>query len=99
MSEKERGVIIVGSGSFSCDLASIAIAELKQQHPNIQVVTLEEAKEKGLSESIVFKARGNVPIQPIILKQNHYGFESLGLSKRAERRKAERDAKKRNRFR
>ncbi len=97
MSEKERGVIIVGSGN--CALAVMKIAELKQKHPNVQVVTLEEAKEKGLSESIVLKARENVPIQQIILKQNHYGFENLVLSKRAERRKSERDAKKRNRFR
>lgn len=97
MSEKERGVIIVGSGN--CALAGMVIAELKQQHPNAQIVTVEEAKEKGLGESIVFKARENVPIEPIILNENHYGVQSFGLSKRAARRKAERDAKKRNRFR
>ena len=96
MSEKERGVIIVGSGN--CALAVMKIAELKQQHPNVQVVTLEEAKEKGLYESFVIKAREKMPIEPIFIKENCYNFQTGGLSKRAERRKSERDKKKRKRW-
>ncbi len=64
--KKERGIMIIG-GDPSCGLTAMRIAEMKMHHPDLEVVSLEEAKERGLQESIAFKARPKLP-EPEILQ-------------------------------
>jgi len=91
MSEKEPKLIIIGGG-HSGGLTAIRIAEIKAMHPNVEVVTFEEAKERGLAESFEYKAHPPLPeLQQIVLKDN---FFSGGKSNRNKRREAERKAKK-----
>lgn len=47
-------VIIVGSG-LNAGLLAIKIAELKSENPNCEIVTIEEAKEKGLMPTYEIK--------------------------------------------
>lgn len=93
--EKERGIIIVSSG-YGAGLLALRLAEIKAANPNVEVVTIEEAKERGLSETFGYKARPQMP-EPILLKQNVFGFESGGKSARNIRRENERKSKKNKR--
>jgi len=91
MSEKGIAILIIDSG-HNAGLVAVQIAEIKAMHPNLEVVTSEEAKERGLTESIKYKARPPLPeLQQLILKDN---FFSDGKSNRNKRRESERKAKK-----
>lgn len=92
---KERGIIIVGSGHGD-DLLALRLAEIKAENPNVEVVTIEEAKQRGLSETFEYKALPQMP-EPILLKQNVFGFGSGGKSARNIRRENERKSKKNKR--
>lgn len=89
--EKERGIVIVGAGKPD-GLLCMRMAEIKAAHPDLEVITIDEAKERGLHQSYEIKAHPPLPeilpyIDPCIPGKPH--------SSRAARRKAERDAKKR----
>ena len=91
MEDKKPNVIIVGS-EHEAGLLAMKIAELKLANPNCEVVTIEEAKERGLTQTFEIKAPKPLPeLQPVILKDN---FFSDGNSARNKRREAERKAKK-----
>ena len=78
----DKKVLIVGSGGGG--LMAAKIAELQAQNPNMEVVTIEEAKERGLSQTFEITA-------PPLLDEQHY-FKPPPT--RAERRKQERINKK-----
>lgn len=88
MEDKKPNVIIVGSGHDG-GLLAMKIAELKLANPNCEVVTLEEAKEKGLTQT--FEITVPKQFQELYLIDN---FFSDGKSARNKRREAERKAKK-----
>jgi uncharacterized spore protein YtfJ len=91
MEDKKPSVIIVGSG-HDAGLLAMKIAELKLANPNCEVVTIEEAKERGLTKTFTITAPRIIPeIQQVHLKDN---FLSDGRSARNKRREAERKAKK-----
>ncbi len=93
--EKEPKVLFVGGGVSRP--STVRIAELKEQHPDLVVVTLDEAKERGLTESFELK-NYHKDLEPIVLKQANYDYGYSfgdGESKRAARRRKEREAKKR----
>ena len=91
MEDKKPNVIIVGSG-HEAGLLAMKIAELKLANPNCEVVTLEEAKERGLTQRFEITAPKPLSeLQQVILKDN---FFSGGKSARNKRREAERNAKK-----
>lgn len=91
MEDKKTNVIIVGSGHNS-GLLAMKIAEMRLENPNVEIVTIEEAKERGLTET--YKITAPPPLPEIYLKDN---FFSNGKSARNERREAERKSKKRKR--
>lgn len=87
-------VIILDSG-IDHGLIEMKIAELKSANPSCEVVTIEEAMERGLMAEYKFKAPP--PIPELILSSISF---CNGKSKRNMRREAERAAKKRgNKFR
>lgn len=88
MEDKKPNVIIVGSG-HDAGLLAMEIAELKLANPNCEVVTLEEAKEKGLTQT--FEITAPKQFQELYFSDN---FFSDGKSARNKRREAERKAKK-----
>lgn len=88
MEDKKPNVIIVGSG-HDAGLLAMKIAEMKLENPNVEIVTLEEAKERGLTET--YKITAPPPLPELYLKDN---FFSDGKSARNKRREAERKAKK-----
>jgi FlaA1/EpsC-like NDP-sugar epimerase len=91
MEDKKPNVIIVGSG-HEAGLLAMKIAELKLANPNCEVVTLEEAKERGLIQTFEITAPKPLPeLQQVYLKDNYF---SDGKSARNKRREAERKAKK-----
>lgn len=87
--EKERGIVIVGCGNHG--LTALRMAEIKAAHPDLEVVTIEEAKERGLHQSYELKAPP--PMPEIIIPVTP--FHQTGISNRAARRKQERQARKR----
>jgi hypothetical protein len=89
-----KDLIIIGGGSGRGILVAADLAQIKAHFPNTHIVTIEEAKEKDLVKTFENKERSQIPIEPLALKTNFYAFEKGGMSKRAVRRKAERDAKK-----
>jgi protoporphyrinogen oxidase len=93
--KNEPKILIVGGGDTG--LSALRIAELKEQHPDLVVVTLDEAKERGLTETFELKNYYK-DLEPIVLKQANldYGYSfGGGESKRAARRRKERESKKR----
>lgn len=91
MEDKKLNVIIVVSG-HEADLLAMKIAELNLANPNCEVVTLEEAKERGLTQTFEIRAPKPLPeLQQVILKDN---FSRDGKSARNKRRESERKAKK-----
>jgi hypothetical protein len=88
---------LIGGGDHLDGLLAMKIAEMKEMNQNIEIITIDQAKEMGLMESREFKLRPNAleMIQPIELKENHYGF--TGKSPRNKRREEERKAKKNKR--
>ena len=90
MEDKKTNVIIVGSGHDS-GLLAMKIAELKLDYPNCEVVTIEEAKEQGLTQTFKFTAPPPLPIEQIYVHDNPL---NNGKSARNVRREAERNAKK-----
>ena len=88
MGDIKPNVIIIGSG-HDAELLAIKIAEMKLENPNVELITLEEAKEKGLTET--YKITAPPPLPELYLKDN---FFSDGKSARNKRREAERKAKK-----
>ncbi|MDX1350077.1 MAG: hypothetical protein R3279_07515 [Putridiphycobacter sp.] len=78
----DKKVLIVGSGRS--ELMAAKIAELQAQNPDMEVVTIEEAKERGLSQVFEITA-------PPLLHSQHY-FKPPPT--REERRKQERIKKK-----
>jgi protoporphyrinogen oxidase len=78
----DKKVLIVGSGGGG--LMAAKIAELQAQNPDMEVVTIEEAKERGLSQTFEIKA------QPLLDKRHYFKPPPT----RAERRKQERMNKK-----
>ena len=91
MEDKKPNVIIVGSG-HNAGLLAMKIAEMKLENPNVEIVTLEEAKERGLTET--YKITAPPPLPELYLKDNIF---SDGKSARNKRREAERKSKKRKR--
>lgn len=91
MEDKKPNVIIVGSG-HDAGLLAMKIAEIKLENPNVEIVTLEEAKERGLTET--YKITAPPPLPELYLKDNLF---SDGKSARNKRREAERKSKKRKR--
>lgn len=87
--DKELKIIIVGSGD-NAGLLAIKIAEMKLQNPNVEIVTLEEAKKRGLAET--YKIEAPPPLPELYLKDT---ISSLGKSARNKRREAKRKSKKR----
>jgi GTPase SAR1 family protein len=84
-----KKVIIVGSGD--CGLTAMALSELKGKFPEAEVVTIEQAKERGLSESIEYKARPQLsPIEMMTAPYNN----GHSLSSRNIRRKDKRNKNK-----
>jgi hypothetical protein len=94
MMEKPRGIIIIG-GRTNDELTARVIAEIKATNPDTEIVTFEEAIQSGLSETWEFKPPPPVPQlgELVILKDNLYSGVKV-KSKRNQRRKAERNAKK-----
>lgn len=91
MEDKKPNVIIVGSG-HEAGLLAIKIAELKLANPNCEVVTIEEAKERGLAQTFEITAPKPLPeLQQVYLKDNFFSHDK---SARNKRREAERKAKK-----
>jgi len=91
MEDKKPNVIIVGSG-HEAGLLAMKIAEMKLENPNVEIVTLEEAKERGLMQTFEITAPKPIPeLHQVVLKDN---FFSDGKSARNKRREAERKAKK-----
>jgi hypothetical protein len=91
MEDKKPNVIIVGSGR-DAGLLAMRIAELKSTHPNCEVVTLEEAKERGLMQTFPITAPKPIPeLEQVILKDN---FFHDGKSSRNKRREAKRKTMK-----
>lgn len=91
-------VIVIG-GHFDDGLLAIKIAEMKLQNQNIEVVTLDEAKERGIIiiDSISeYKAPKPLPelIEPKLSTILTIGLPGHGKSSRNKRREAERKAKK-----
>lgn len=78
----EKKVIIIGGGGGG--LLAARIAEEKLKNPEMEVVTIEEAKERGLTQSFKFEA-------PPMLDYNNL-FQPPPTRK--ERRKQERANKK-----
>lgn len=87
--EKERGIIIVGSGN-DAGLLALKIAELKLAHPSCEIVTIEEAKERGLTET--YKITPPPKLPALCEKLDFY---SDGKSARNIRRENKRKSKKR----
>ena len=89
MEDKKPNVVIVSSG-HDTGLLAMKIAEIKLQNPNVEIVTLEEAKEMSLNET--YKITASPPLPELCLKDN---FFSDGKSARNKRREAERKSKNR----
>ncbi len=91
----DKKILIVGHVEHG--LAALKIAELTEMHPECEVVSIEEAKERGLSETFQITKLPDFP-EPILIQSAEF---YSGMSARSERRKKERDlkkAKKRGRF-
>ena len=91
MEKKEIDVIVVGI-DHDAGLLALKIAELKAANPNIEVVTIEEAKKRGIVESFPITAPKELPVIPYLHPNNNFYFD--GKSARNKRREAERKAKK-----
>lgn len=101
MEDNKPKVIIVGSGAMGKDSALLAlkVAELREQHPDLMVITndnFDETFKDGVykvEETFQFKAPLPLPeLQPIIVNDNFY---IDGRSARNKRREANRKSKKR----
>jgi NADPH:quinone reductase-like Zn-dependent oxidoreductase len=79
----DKKVLIIGNGGVG--LLASQIAEIKEKNPNVEVVGMEEAKERGLSQTFEISA-------PPIIDEKIY-FQPPPT--RAERRKQKRKNKKR----
>lgn len=90
MEDKIPHVIIVCSG-HEAGLLAMKIAEMNLESHNVEVVTIEEAKEQGLTETFKFTAPPPLPIEQIYVHDNPI---NNGKSARNVRREAERKAKK-----
>lgn len=91
--EKERGILIVGNVGQGT-LTAVQLVKIKAAHPNIEIVTLEEAKNRGLQDTFIIENTMK-KFDPHMLNSGSYtDCFNTGFSSRAARRKAERDAKK-----
>jgi hypothetical protein len=90
--EEDIQIIAIGAGRDAEFLAA-RIAEIRAANPNVEVIIIDEAKERGLTKTFKIENRP-LAIEPILI-QSTYAFESGGISKRAERRKNERRKNKR----
>jgi hypothetical protein len=85
----EKKVLIMGDDNSG--LMAAKIAELKSLHPDMEIVTLQEAKERGLSQTFEIKAPPIPDLSSIAIEPPPF---YKGESARAKRRKAERAKKK-----
>jgi len=89
--EEKKKVLIVGNYDENALLA-LRIAEIKSQNPNITIVTLDEAKEQGLSET--FEITNTLqPLVQVTLKDT-YDSDNFIKSARNKRREDARKTKK-----
>ena len=73
---------------------AVEIARMKAKHPNFEVITLEEAHERGLTEVFQYKAPPPLDIcTEVMLKDDFLAYRP---SNRNMRREANRKRKKRN---
>ena len=92
MGEIKPNLIIIGS-MHDAGLLAMKIAELKSANPNCEVVTIEEASQRGLTQNYEIKAPPPLPdLQMTYLKDNFY---SNGKSARNKRREEQRMFNKR----
>ena len=87
-----KKVVIIGGPGDKSVLAEIRIAKLQKAHPEVEIVSFDEAKELGLSQTFEFKARPELP--KMFLRE--YDFRDF-QNPRAKRRAAERKNKKKQR--
>lgn len=97
MSQK---VIVIGHiGTGTNSLANISIDALKQRYPDMEIITVEEAKKQNISidqlgsEPFLITNRPKLP-EIKIHPESIHGYEFTGKSARALRREAERKAAK-----
>lgn len=89
-----KRILIVGT-NFGVGLANTRTLEILNKTPHTQVVANEDSKQLGLIESLKKECPLSKAITPLTLSPSNLNFENKGMSRRAARRKAERDAKKR----
>jgi hypothetical protein len=88
--EQNKAMIIGGGGNNALTLKRIA--ELRTENPDIEIVSLNEAKEKGLSQTYEYKAPPQLP-ELVSLKDNFKGVKSARNKRREEERKAKKNKK------
>jgi DUF917 family protein len=88
MEKKKPELIVIGVGNDPYLIAK-TIEALSIEHPNVEVVTIDEVRERSIVPTFELKAPLVLP--QITLKDN---FFSNGKSARNKRREAERKNKK-----
>lgn len=85
--------LIVGHiGDNEIGRTCIALAHIKAQFSDAVVVNAEDLKKQDLEKVFEITSQPQFPIEPFV--DGGYMFEKNRMSRRAARRKAERDAKK-----
>lgn len=78
MSEK---VLVVGSGGAG--LTAAKIAELQAENPDMEVITIDEAKERGLSQTL------EITVLPLLDGLNYFTPPPTRAERRKQKRKNE----------